>query len=553
MPGGRSRNSIGWRAWYTARRAASVGIFTLAAIAGAAAVAVTSAATYTANQEAEQGQVLGQAALAADVAASAGSAVRFGGSAATPQGVVGGTLAGVDTTKVRNANAQIGINTDIWEDNQQRRPTGSRPLTAALADLKPKVMRYPGGEQSDGITFFTGQGNPNPRLNRIADNENSWPSNDPAYWQPAGSTSGSWAASRPPYGFDQFIADCKTLGAEPIVTVALDGIYKPADPGGIAPTKAQMITNAREFVRYANKTKGYGVKYWEIGNEPWLPGYLGGTNNPAQYAADFADVAAAMKQVDPTIQVGASGNTTAYFDGILNTAAASVDFLTVHPYDTAGMSYAQYQAANLNISQLNNAVASLNKQPAAVRNRIWITATETAHYATGLNDPNGINNLGTAVITAHYAGLQMQDPRLRQVVFWNTRWITNTSSPKLAYDALAPDNSLLPTGQALAFLGHLSGRMVTATSHAGNVIAYAAQVPAEGRSSVLLINRGNTAVTGTVGMPGAVSAHGTLLTGNGPSDISPSVTAQTITVTNRVSSVITVPANSLYLIDFATP
>jgi len=95
--------------------------------------------------------------------------------------------------------------------------------------------------------------------------------------------------------------------------------------------------------------------------------------------------------------------------------------------------------------------------------------------------------------------------------------------------------------------------MVTATSHAGNLIAYAAQVPGESRSSVLLINRGNTPVTGTVGMPGAVSATGKLLTGSGPSDTSPGVTSQTLAVSNHASSSITVPANSLYLVDFATP
>jgi hypothetical protein len=59
-------------------------------------------------------------------------------------------------------------------------------------------------------------------------------------------------------------------------------------------------------VQYANKEKGYHVKYWEIGNETYLPQ----TYYPAtarEYAEAFVKFSRAMKAVDPGIMIGAAG------------------------------------------------------------------------------------------------------------------------------------------------------------------------------------------------------------------------------------------------------
>jgi hypothetical protein len=228
-----------------------------------------------------------------------------------------------------------------------------------------------------------------------------------------------------------------------------------------------------------------------------------------------------------------------------------VDFVSVHPYDTAGMSYATYQSSTITATQIGNARTSLDKLAAQHRDRIWITVTESSHFATSDTDPNGINNLGSAIITAHLLGLQLNDPRVRHVIFWNTRWITNGNATKLAYDAFAPDNSLLPVGQALRFLGKLSGRMVQATTGVSGLVVYASQVVAEGRSSVLIINRSAASQSGTVGMAGAVAATAQRLSGTGATDTAPTLTnLGAITVTGGVTASITAPANSLTLVDF---
>ena len=80
------------------------------------------------------------------------------------------------------------------------------------------------------------------------------------------------------------------------------------EPGiGLRPRQPGRRGNgSRGLGAHANKEKGYDVKYWEIGNETYLPG----TYYPAtarEYAEAFGKYARAMKGVDPSIQIGAVG------------------------------------------------------------------------------------------------------------------------------------------------------------------------------------------------------------------------------------------------------
>src|SRR5512143_1118573 len=68
---------------------------------------------------------------------------------------------------------------------------------------------------------------------------------------------GNWGDSNDiqKYQIDNYIAEARTLGAEPSISVRVPGS---------TPEKAAAI------VRYTNVEKGYKVKYWNIGNEPSL-------------------------------------------------------------------------------------------------------------------------------------------------------------------------------------------------------------------------------------------------------------------------------------------
>lgn len=101
---------------------------------------------------------------------------------------------------------------------------------------------------------------------------------------------------------DAFVAYARAVGAEPVLQVPLIDNYK--QHGG----KAEPA-DAAALVTYVNVTRRYGVKYWEIGNEPDLyadlnngvrdlPGY-----SVDRFIADFKAFATAMKAADPTIQL----------------------------------------------------------------------------------------------------------------------------------------------------------------------------------------------------------------------------------------------------------
>jgi hypothetical protein len=91
------------------------------------------------------------------------------------------------------------------------------------------------------------------------------------------------------YQVDQFIAYCRTLGAEPRIVVRLKG---------------STAAKAADLVKYVNVTMKYGVKYWGIGNEADL---YSATDVPDytvdKYNADWREFAKAMRAVDPAIKL----------------------------------------------------------------------------------------------------------------------------------------------------------------------------------------------------------------------------------------------------------
>lgn len=91
------------------------------------------------------------------------------------------------------------------------------------------------------------------------------------------------------YQVDQFIAYCRTLGAEPRIVVRLKG---------------STSAKAADLVKYVNVTMGYAVKYWGIGNEADL--YANGDvpdYTVDKYNADWREFAQAMRVVDPAIKL----------------------------------------------------------------------------------------------------------------------------------------------------------------------------------------------------------------------------------------------------------
>lgn len=166
----------------------------------------------------------------------------------------------VDASRtIRTVDSRVfGINTAVWDGNLAN--GSAAPLVRPL-DLR--IMRFPGGSLSD---------------------EYHWKTN-----MSQGQTF-TWAS-----GFDAFMATVDAVESSAMITVN----YGTGSP-----------EEAAEWVEYANVTKGYGVRYWEIGNEcygNWERDDHESPNDPYTYATEAAAYITAMKAVDPTIEIGVVG------------------------------------------------------------------------------------------------------------------------------------------------------------------------------------------------------------------------------------------------------
>ena len=145
---------------------------------------------------------------------------------------------------------------NIYDQNRAEYvPTADATYVAYLGALRPAYLRWPAGYYSQTYTFMPngpeGQYNLTPSL------------------------------------LAAYMDLCKRSGAKPMITVNIN---------------TASAANAAALVTFVNKTMGYNVQWWEIGNEPDVDG-IDASHSPQIYAAQYAAFAAAMKQADPSIHL----------------------------------------------------------------------------------------------------------------------------------------------------------------------------------------------------------------------------------------------------------
>jgi hypothetical protein len=361
-----------------------------------------------------------------------------------------------------------GLNSAIW-DSQMNVPEVQDLIKSANIGM----LRYPGGSYGDIYHW----------------KDNTAP--------------GGYVA--PGTDFDSFMGTVKKTGAQPILI---------ANYGSGTPQEAA------DWVRYANITKGYGAKYWEIGNELYGNGHYGSgwetddhsDTSPTAYANNVVDYSDAMKAVDPSVQIGAvltmPGNwpdgvmagseTKDWNHTVLPIIAHKADFVIVHWYpggsDAASMLNDPSQLAGelsalhdelaaagvpdmpIALTELNSNVDEDTQPDALFAADSYMTALENGVFTADWWDTH--NGAGT-ISTAPDGAVDYQD----YGVLSSGQCVGSTCEPAL--------NTPFPTYHAISMLSSLAkpGDQLVNSASDSQLVAVHAAHQADGDLSVMLINK----------------------------------------------------------------
>jgi hypothetical protein len=256
----------------------------------------------------------------------------------------------VDTTHwlANYSSTTPGLNTQVYDANMNGSATPGLLSNAGIG-----MFRYPGGSYADIY-----------------------------HWQ-TNTTDGGVVA--PNTDFDSFMGTVRAAHTQPIIT---------ADYGSGTPDEAAA------WVKYANVTKGYGVKYWEIGNEIPGNGEYGAqwevdkhsSHSATTYATNLLQFVSAMKAVDPSIKIGAvltapgswpdgivgPGDTQDWNHTVLSIAGSKIDFVIVHDYPSNPTETDLLSRPQTSVPTMAGTVRSLiNQYAGGNASNVGIAITET--------------------------------------------------------------------------------------------------------------------------------------------------------------------------------
>ncbi len=194
-----------------------------------------------------------------------------------------------------------------------------KDVLAAVKQLNPTVIRYPGGNFVSNYNWLDGVG---PKTERIPRLELAW---------------GTLETNQ--FGTNEFMQYARAIGTEPYISVNMG---------------TGTIEEARRWVEYCNVKEGpyyaelrkkhgypepYNVKYWSLGNEmdgPWQMGHL----SAEDYSKKALEAAKLMIRTSPGIKLVAAGSSN-YRAGadpdhwnrtVLHELKDVIDYIAIHMY-----------------------------------------------------------------------------------------------------------------------------------------------------------------------------------------------------------------------------
>lgn len=201
-----------------------------------------------------------------------------------------------------------------WRVNEQ--------VVLLISELKPPVVRWPGGNYAEGYHWRDGIGPLHARhlnLNR--------------YWSRFGPP--TRVLDPHAFGSDEFMELVDRLGARPYVNVNV-GTGSPEEAAAwVEYMNGSPGTTGGGLRASYGRERPYGVKLWGIGNEmygPWTLGHRG----PREYAARYLEYRRAMGEVDAGLTCVAVGAEPFFGETwnrrVLEVAGGEIDLLSIHIY-----------------------------------------------------------------------------------------------------------------------------------------------------------------------------------------------------------------------------
>lgn len=291
---------------------------------------------------------------------------------------------------------------------------------------------------------------------------------------------------------DRAVSYAHSIGAEPLLQVPLL-----ADTSGDTPT----ATTAANMVAYSNITRGYGLKYFSIGNEPDLyPGQELGFESytPANYCTSVNEYAQAMRAVDPTIQLVGPDLSWKYqnpdndwLTPILQECGEHFDVISVHRYrlDPNDTTIARVKAdaalfrSEIGALRAKLAAAGLADRPLA------ITETNVTWTSEGGSSDASPGTLAAGLWLADAYGVALEQS-LWTLGYWSVvegvplGLLSEQRDKRATYHTL----ELLAQHLGLAPGDPEGARALVASTDSADVHAYATRGGNDDRTFVLVVN-----------------------------------------------------------------
>ncbi len=425
----------------------------------------------------------------------------------------------IDASKIitKVPSSVFGHNANIWMTQLVTEP----PLMTHITNLKPNVIRFPGGSISD-VFFWNAQPNQPPAdapANLLDANGASSPA---GYW--FGKNNDFWTLS-----VDNYYNMLQQTGNQGMITVN----YGYARYGTGTNPVAQAAHLAADWVRYDNGR----TKYWEIGNEcngTWEAGYRinTATNQDGQpnivtgalygqHVKVFIDsMKKAAQEINKTIYIGVyllekqpegwqTPTDQSWNTGVLNQSANKADYYVIHsyytPYQTnAGADLILSTASDVTTAMVNYYKQSLTNAGATIKpialNEWNITSQGSMQQVSFVNGIHSAILLGESLknkygMTARWdlanGWSNGNDHGLFNngdepgVVKWNPR-------PSFYY--------------MYYFQKMLGDRLLTSSVTGNNVLSYASSF-SSGEKGIVLVNKGNTSQIALVSLENATAGQ----------------------------------------------